>query len=118
MKSMSKLPDGFDVHRFWSKVKQGPPDLCWEWQASRNNKGYGEIGRLSNELGRQYAHRISWCIHHGEIPPKAWVLHQCDNPACVNPHHLFLGNNSLNQKDCYLKGRSGLLSRRKMEAQQ
>ena len=33
------------------------------------------------------------------------MLHQCDNPPCVNPDHLFLGNNSLNSADKCLKGR-------------
>lgn len=52
-----------------------------------------------------YAHRISWALAFGPIPPDALVLHACDNPACVNPSHLFLGDQRANMQDCAEKGR-------------
>jgi len=51
------------------------------------------------------AHRASWLCHFGDIPENKWVLHKCDNPSCINPQHLFLGNANDNTKDMIDKSR-------------
>lgn len=91
------------AERFWEKVAKG--DGCWEWLAHRKQRGYGtlQIGRRSVA-----AHRVSWELHYGPIPDGLWVLHRCDNPPCVRPDHLFLGDAAANGRDMGSKGRAAI----------
>ena len=86
--------------RFDSKVQITPS--CWLWKASFGSTGYGQIYYNG---GPKKAHRVSYEFHIGPIPDEACVLHKCDNPACVNPDHLFLGSRTDNAKDKVSKGR-------------
>lgn len=91
--------------RFWRHVQRGKPDECWEWQAWKNNKGYGMVGSGVPRPKLLLSHRVSWEIHNGPIPENLNVLHSCDNPACCNPNHLSLGTHTQNMADMYEKGR-------------
>ena len=90
------------IDRFFDKVNQS--SSCWLWTAGlREKDGYGCMdvyGKLMN------THRLSWEIHHGEIPDSLHVLHKCDIKRCVNPSHLFLGTQDDNNKDRANKDRS------------
>jgi hypothetical protein len=90
------------AQKFWARVFKADDD-CWYWQGARDPNDYGRIG-----IGHQrtfLAHRVAWALVYGD--PGEWhVLHKCDNPACVNPDHLFLGTNEDNIEDRVRKGRS------------
>lgn len=80
--------------RFWQKVKKSHD--CWNYIGALNTSGYGWLTRDSKQIA---AHRYSWNLHYGEIPKNKHVLHNCDNAACVNPSHLYLGTHSDNMID-------------------
>ena len=102
--TVNELPANFDVNRFWNKVEKAGRDTCWVWIGARQSTN--SYGRMKIDGAIESAHRISYMLEHGRIADGLWVLHKCDNPPCVNPSHLFLGNRSDNMKDAYKKGRA------------
>ena len=86
------------VKRFWRHVDKKESDDCWEWLACCNDGGHGRF-QLYGHL--QLAHRVSWAIANKTwpIPEGRYICHTCDNPTCVNPAHLYLGNNTTNMQD-------------------
>jgi hypothetical protein len=97
------LPEGV-FSRFNSKWVRNEDTGCHEWKgAIRGSSNYGAI-----KIGGKphYAHRVAWELEHGEIPKGMNVLHTCDNPNCVNPDHLELGNQSKNMRDMHKRFRA------------
>lgn len=73
---------------------------CWEWIGHK----VGAYGRLTFRGESQLAHRVAYLLSKG-TPGTGHVLHTCDNPPCINPEHLFLGDPQVNARDRNAKGR-------------
>lgn len=89
--------------RFWSHVDLRGPKECWEWQASLHTTGYGRFKIASYVT--MMANRVALVMHTGEEPHGMMALHDCDNPACCNPHHLYWGTHKDNMQDKVERGR-------------
>jgi hypothetical protein len=104
---------GTPVERFWARVDRADPAECWPWRGAPNAQGYGELRIDRTTLVS--AHRLSYQLHIGEIPPGLVVGHLCHDVdltcpgglcrhrLCVNPSHLGLQTNGENVK----AGRTG-----------
>lgn len=102
--------DVFDHPRFTyiieglpGKIDKHGPNGCWVWSGYRCDKGYGRVTFARHAW--VYAHRLMWVLAHGLVPDGLFVLHRCDNPACCNPEHLFVGTHADNMRDMHAKGR-------------
>jgi hypothetical protein len=98
--------------RFWSKVDIKGKDECWEWKASTDRKGYGQIG-YPDRYSIVRSHRVAWELTNGPIPDKMLILHKCDNSKCNNPNHLYCGTHSDNICDAITRNRGGFRPRPK-----
>lgn len=92
--------------RFWAKVRKGTPRECWPWTGAASTVRTGEkYGRFWFRGRLDMAHRASFILNVGPVPPKALVRHSCDNPICVNPAHLLVGTHTDNMRDRSARGR-------------
>lgn len=88
------------IHRFILQIKI--TDSCWLWTGTPGRGGYGKFSFNNKTIA---AHRWSYEFFVGPIPRGLLVCHGCDNPACVNPKHLWLGTHKQNHEDSMKKGR-------------
>lgn len=92
------------VDRFKINSKSG----CWEWTGPLNKDGYGKLSYWHR--GKHYTGAASRGVFLAfnnidrDVSPLELVCHKCNNKACINPKHLYLGTPSQNQLDCVAAG--------------
>ena len=95
------------IARFFSKVNMKGRrcsvlrSCCWVWLGNKRNN-YGLFATGSGVM--KSAHRLSYQYFKNKNLKNFEVLHKCDNPSCVNPSHLELGNHKKNMQDASKRG--------------
>jgi HNH endonuclease len=92
------------IDQIWSQVARGSQQECWPWRRARDRTGYGRVTTCGRSRA---AHRVIYELRHGAVPTHLCICHACDNPACCNPDHLWVGTRRDNTLDMVRKGRSG-----------
>ena len=94
------------IERWSSKVNMQEND-CWLWTGAKTRGGYGHFRMFISNVWKMYkAHRFSYeHFNNVKLENDVLVCHKCDNPCCVNPDHLFIGNAQENVTDKVSKGR-------------
>lgn len=88
--------------RLWEKTQRAE-NGCLIWIGTKQTEGYGLI-RINGRL--HATHRVAWELTHGEkIPQGKIICHTCDNPSCIEPTHLYSGNDASNAADRESRGR-------------
>ena len=68
-----------------------------------NTDGYVEFQLRQFADGKKYhisGHRLSYEMHNNDsLTSNDVICHKCDNPACINPKHLFKGTHNDNVQD-------------------
>lgn len=84
-----------------------PNSGCWLWVGNVLLRGgYGCFTCRPASIFMERAHRVAWKIYRRpDLPSDVHILHHCDNVLCVNPDHLFEGDQAANMRDKALKGR-------------
>jgi len=91
-----------DAALLWERVDKNGSGGCWLWLGPQTTKGYARLC-----LNRTYVkgHRYVYELMVRKLQPGEWCLHKCDVRHCVNPAHLFIGDNDANMADKLAKGR-------------
>lgn len=83
--------------RVESRIDKDSEEGHWMWTGTVDEGGYGYL--TVGKSIRVFAHRASWEIKNGPIPPGAQIDHLCHVRSCVNPDHLRACSHAENQQN-------------------
>jgi hypothetical protein len=89
--------------RFWGFVNPEPNTGCFLWAGALSGAGRAQIASGGSAV---LASHVAMQLAGKPVPAGLFALHRCDNPACVNPDHMFVGGQLENMQDCAAKGRN------------
>lgn len=102
-----------DVERFMSKVEKLDHG-CWKWCGSYFKKQYGDRPQFWMKGTARIAARCAWVLFRGPIPEDSMICHvvPCSHEWCVNPDHLYPGDQDSNMADRDAAGRTSKWDKR------
>jgi len=100
-----------NLDRFMSKVEKSDSG-CWIWRGSYFRKQYGDRPQFWMNAKPHIAARAGWTLMRGPIPEGKMICHHCDNERCVNPDHLYVGDQATNMWDRNVRGRTNRWDKR------
>lgn len=86
-------------------------EIAWEinengcWICTSHKPGKQGYPRCTIGKKQKRLNRVMYEKYYGKISDDLFVCHKCDNPACINPEHLFLGTHKDNMIDKVKKNR-------------
>jgi hypothetical protein len=106
MASRFLTPKGMPLKERLALRSEPQPNGCIHFLGVKCKNGYGKIRVGGGNRSPFLAHRVAYEIAKGKIPKGFYVCHKCDNRICINPDHLFIGNQTDNMQDASDKGRT------------
>ena len=76
------------------------------WSGCWSTGDKNQYGKITIDSETRYAHREAYSLWVGPIPDGLYVLHMCNNKACINPKHLLLSTQKVNMIHKTLRPRS------------
>lgn len=84
-----------------------PNSGCWLWTGACGSSGYPQMTVADEKTGKRKTIRLNryMCAGINDVSPNLSALHKCDVKICVNPDHLYFGDQKQNVRDAIERNR-------------